>query len=288
MKTSLQAGLITLGAVLLFVGLRSMPDTECTFLHYQSPSISADGIEFCGDDNPTFLNLDRLSFPVKMNLDYEEPLFAGQEAYFTLSLETSEGKIILPHELAVTHTRQLHVLVVDQSLEDYHHVHPEALGPSGQWGFSFLPAHSGRYRIFAEFVPLRTKQKVIGDVELMVLPPPDGTSPMSVPKRTANISLNIESSPATLSTAVENSFILKFADSVKLEPVMGAFGHMVAFDEDLSGFAHLHPKYTGAEIAERPELSFAFNTPKAGKYRLWAQVKIAGEELFYPFDITVQ
>ena len=29
-----------------------------------------------------------------------------------------------------------------------------------------------------------------------------------------------------------------------LEPVMGAFAHLVTFDEALSGFAHLHPMET--------------------------------------------
>ncbi|WOO41058.1 hypothetical protein [Rubellicoccus peritrichatus] len=288
MTTKLQIGLITGIAALLFVGLRSMPDTECTFLHYQSPSVSVDGIEFCGDDNPTFIDLDRLSFPVKMDMSFEEPVISGQEAFFALTLETSEGKILHPYELAITHTKRLHVLVVDESLDDYHHVHPEPLGPSGQWGFSFTPQKAGRYRVFAEFVPSRTQQKVIGDFEFRVIPAEDGVISRSGGSEPVAIELDMESTPAQLSTAVENSFAIKFGQAVELEPVMGALGHMVAFDEALSGFAHLHPKYTGAEKAEQPELSFAFNTAKAGKYRLWAQVKISGEERFFPFDIVVQ
>ena len=30
-------------------------------------------------------------------------------------------------------------------------------------------------------------------------------------------------------------------DDLPLRPVMGAFAHMVAFETDLKGFAHLHP-----------------------------------------------
>lgn len=288
MTKKLQFGLITGVAALLFVGLRSMPDTECTFLHYQSPSVSVDGIEFCGDDNPTFIDLDQLSFPVTMDMSFEEPILSGQEAFFTLTLITSEDKVLLPYELAVTHTERLHVLIVDESLEDYHHVHPEPLGPSGQWGFSFIPENTGRYRVFAEFVPSRTQQKVIADAEFKVLPAPNQVVTKQNKIEPMTVKLAMESTPAQLSTAVENSFAIKFGQPLELEPVMGALGHMVAFDEDLSGFAHLHPKYTGAEKAEHPELSFAFNTAKPGKYRLWAQVKISGEERFFPFDVVVQ
>jgi len=46
---------------------------------------------------------------------------------------------------------------------------------------------------------------------------------------------------------------------VPLEPVMGAFAHLVAFDETRSGFAHLHPMETDllkTPDATRPALSF--------------------------------
>ena len=73
---------------------------------------------------------------------------------------------------------------------------------------------------------------------------------------------------------------------------MGAFAHMVAFDGELKGFAHLHPEENLLPVGEgdlhEGPLSFTFTPPKQGLYRLWAQVRFAGEpETFIPFDLKV-
>jgi hypothetical protein len=77
-----------------------------------------------------------------------------------------------------------------------------------------------------------------------------------------------------------------------LRPVMGAFAHMVAFDPELRGFAHLHPLENilpaDASDSHQGALTFSFNPPKNGFYRLWAQVRIGEEaETFIPFDLKV-
>jgi hypothetical protein len=77
---------------------------------------------------------------------------------------------------------------------------------------------------------------------------------------------------------------------VPLEPVMGAFAHLVAFDEARSGFAHLHPMET--DLLQRPEatrpvLHFRLTIPRAGRYVIWAQVNLGGRETFVPFRIGV-
>ena len=75
-----------------------------------------------------------------------------------------------------------------------------------------------------------------------------------------------------------------------LEPVMGAFAHLVAFDEARSGFAHLHP--AEADLLKKPDatnpaLSFKLTIPRAGRYVIWAQVNLGGREEFVPFDLAV-
>jgi hypothetical protein len=72
--------------------------------------------------------------------------------------------------------------------------------------------------------------------------------------------------------------------------VMGAFAHLVAFDEGRSGFAHLHPAQvdlTQALDPVRPELTFKLTIPQPGRYVIWSQVMIAGQEIFAPFWIDV-
>ena len=77
---------------------------------------------------------------------------------------------------------------------------------------------------------------------------------------------------------------------VPLEPIMGAFAHLVAFDEARSGFAHLHPNETDLARppdAVAPRLTFKVTIPHAGRYAIWAQVKLGGREDYAPFWVEV-
>ena len=75
-----------------------------------------------------------------------------------------------------------------------------------------------------------------------------------------------------------------------LGPVMGAFAHLVAFDEARSGFAHLHPMEADVTVppdAIHPVLNFKITIPRAGRYVIWAQIDLAGRETFLPFWFDV-
>jgi hypothetical protein len=79
---------------------------------------------------------------------------------------------------------------------------------------------------------------------------------------------------------------------LELQEVMGASAHLVAFDSDRSGFAHLHPIEDASPVstpdASQPrDLSFSLYLTDPGPYRLWAQVKVDGRERYAPFDFTV-
>ncbi len=80
-------------------------------------------------------------------------------------------------------------------------------------------------------------------------------------------------------------------DFSKLEPVMGAFAHMVAFPTDLGSVTHVHPM--GAEPktkAERggPELSFHVEPDKPGFQKFFLQTQIGGKEKFAAFGLNVE
>jgi hypothetical protein len=77
----------------------------------------------------------------------------------------------------------------------------------------------------------------------------------------------------------------------KLEPVMGAFAHMVAFPTDLGSVTHVHPM--GAEPktnAERggPELSFHVEADKPGFQKFFLQTQIGGKEKYAAFGLNVE
>jgi hypothetical protein len=65
-----------------------------------------------------------------------------------------------------------------------------------------------------------------------------------------------------------------------LEPVMGAFAHVVGFTEDYNSVLHVHPMgKEPSNDAERggPKLEFHIEPEKAGFVKLFAQVRIGGK-----------
>ncbi len=97
---------------------------------------------------------------------------------------------------------------------------------------------------------------------------------------------------------------------VPLEPYMGMLGHAVICREDGRVFVHLHPQGTVSMTAQallagraglmsmpampmpaaggdRGEVSFPYEFPEPGRYRIWVQVKSAGQILTGVFDVEV-
>lgn len=281
----------------LFIGayfvLRALPDAQCGFLHYEEV-VNADGeVEFCATNHAGFLDLSRLQYPVQMELDAGENVNLGEALEVVLTLETDGGMAIAPHELAVTHTEKMHVMLVDPSLEDYHHVHPEAEGFSGQYRFSFTPQRSGPYRVFTEVVPLRTRRQVIatGVIETVGEPTAPTFQALDI-SEVGGLRFELSGLPEQMSTGRDYRFELDVLDSsgapAVLESIMGAKGHMVAFDAEQRGFAHMHPIDSIAGAVGSDDLAFMFNVPNPGWYRVFAQVQVGGQEVFGRFDLLVE
>ena len=291
----LKIGLLTLFFGGLYFVLRALPDAQCGFLHYEE-IIHPDGtVEYCATNHAGFLDLTVLKYPVNMNLLLEGTPVKGSEQAVTLELLTPGGMPIAPHELAITHTEKMHVMLIDPSLTDYHHVHPQPQGISGKYSFKFTPKQAGAYRVFAEIVPLRTRRQVIavGTIEVK------GAQENAVFEQRTESNVDgvhfvLRGAPPSLRTNNDYRFDLDVLDAkgnaVALEEIMGAMGHMVAFDAERKGFAHMHPiESVLSEKSARSdtELGFLFNIPNPGWYRLFAQIQVAGREIFGSFDLKV-
>jgi hypothetical protein len=287
---------LTLVFVAAYFVLRSLPDAQCGFLHYEEV-VNADGtIEFCATNHAGFLDMTRLKYPVEMNISLGDGAAVGVAQEVTLELLTSGGMSMAPHELALTHTKKMHVMLVDPSLQDYHHVHPQADGFNGQYTFEFTPNRAGKYQVFTEVVPLRTRRQIIatGTIEVAGI-----ASTMQFERQIESVVDGLRFSlvdmpTERMRTGVDYRLELEVtaADGsiVELQDVMGAPGHMVAFDAAGKGFAHMHPmgSVVSARSLESPELVFLFKVPNPGWYRVFAQVKVSGREVFGHFNLEVE
>ena len=298
--------LITVAAVVIFFALRVLPTgTNLSHMDFRVDPKAGNVIEFCDPSNPQFIPVVAARSPVTMAIAAAEPPVAGREVRAVVTLKTGSGKAVAPEDLIVTHTRPLHLLIVDPSLSDYQHVHPTPLAP-GEWEFSFAPQAGGTYRVFADFTPAATGRGLYSSVDLTVAGPEIAAAPdmvtaagrVSVPHRSrverdgVVFELTTIQPVARVGQPIDLQFAMSRPDGrdIALEPVMGAFAHLVAFDEARSGFAHLHP----AEVdllqrpdAKKPVLNFKLTIPKPGDYTVWAQLNVGGSETFVPFMVSV-
>lgn len=290
---------ITAAAAAIFAGLRLLPTgTSLSHMDFRLESKGVSSIEFCDPLNPQFIPVVAARSPVTMTIAGAEAAAAGREVQAVVSLHTGSGKPIAPEDLLVTHTRRLHLLIVDPTLSDYQHLHPEPTRRPGEWAFAFTPRRDGVYRVFADFTPAATGRGLYASADLAVSA--SGAAATTGARRPGEtlergghrFTLAVQPRPARAGRPIDLSFTVARQDGtpVKLDLVMGAYAHLVAFDAARSGFAHLHP--VEAESAKPREasaavLNFKLTIPRAGPYTVWAQVILDGREEFVPFALEV-
>lgn len=292
-----QVAWITLAAVTLYLTVRLLPTgTNLSHMDFRPGGSS---VEFCDPANPQFIPVIAVRSPVTMTLVSAENASVGHEVRLLAVLKTASGKPITPEDLLVVHTQRLHLLVIDPALSDYQHLHPQPGKNAGEWEFLFTPRRAGLYRIFADFTPAATARGLYASAELMVDERP-GDVPETI--TTANnrtyenlgytFELQTVAEPWKAGRMIDLTFAVSRRDGgpVTLQPVMGAFAHLVAFDAARSGYAHLHPNeidLTRPLDPRRPLLSFKITIPRPGRYVIWSQVILEGREVFAPFWFDV-
>lgn len=291
-RTTLIISFAALGA---FFALRSLPDTACGFMHLHDQPVSSDGLEYCAPNEVAmFANPGEIRFPVTASLEPDTALVAGKTTRIQLKLTGPGGKILLPHEIAISHTKPVHLLVADPTLDAYRHIHPTAEGTGGDWSFDFTPVSGGEHVFFIDCVHALTRRKQIMRVAL----PVEGATGVPAPlhgltaESADGVALLLSVSPEEAKVGDDIDLHLRFTGKagapVSLTPVMAAYAHLVAFDTERKGFAHLHPMQTGHERDAAPALRFRLRADKPGRYRLWAQYDTGSGERFTPFDIVVK
>ncbi|MBW7894556.1 MAG: hypothetical protein H3C27_05525 [Opitutaceae bacterium] len=286
-------------AIALYVFFRFMP-TGTNLNHMDFRVEGENVIEMCDPLAPQFLPVVNVRSPVSLKLTTAAPPVAGQPVEATLTLTTASGKPIEPADLLTVHTKLLHLLVIDPHLLDYHHVHPQPTREPGRWAFQFTPRYGGVYRVFADFTPAATGLSLYANTEVAVSGEPAAAEIVAAaqqPSWQAEVAGHrFEFAPATgwIKAGEMTDLTLRVTrpdgGEVPLQPIMGAFAHVVAFDEARTGFAHMHPLQSDLAVRpdpRHPELTFQLSVPQAGRYVSWAQVDIGGTEVFAPFWFDV-
>ena len=295
MRRSLQISLITAGCLAAYVVLRSLPVEKCEFLHYGDYVNSEGVIEGCGYEETEFFHMADIRFPIIATLTPLADPQVGEPLVLTLELVTTTGKPIKWEEIAVSHTERVHAMVVDPSLEDYQHLHPQPAGPPGTYVLELTPRRAGYYSVYLDFIPLISSRRTLLECGFDVSGPAGKAQPASRFDFTDG-KLEFRFIPAStdLVTGVDLFFTLDVTtvdgSPTRFEPVMDSYAHVVAFDAAGTGFAHLHPQnpFIDGQDPLNPELEFAFRFDQPGHYRVWAQVIVNGRQVFAPFDLMIE
>ena len=218
----------------------------------------------------------------------------GQPLTCSLTLFTTTGKPIRWEEIAVSHTERVHAMVVDPSLQDYQHVHPQPAGPEGHYLVEMTPRKAGPYKVYLDFIPLTTNRRTLLETGFAVAGTPgEPATGIRLEQSEEGMRYEFVSLNERLVTGEELTFRLEVEPTdgspTRFTPVMDSYAHVVAFDGARTGFAHLHPvnPLVTGQNPENPDLRFPFKFDQPGYYRVWTQFIVNGQHTFVPFDLMI-
>ena len=165
----------------------------------------------------------------------------------------------------VEHTKRMHLIVVRRDLTNFQHLHPTQQ-PDGSWSVPLRIDEPGSYRVFADFSHDDTPTTLASDLSV------DGAATLEpLPAATATATTDgytVRKQSKRIGDETELSFtILHAGKPVKVQPYLGANGHLVALREGDLAFLHVHPTNG---------VTFESTFPTTGRYRLFLQFKHDG------------
>jgi|GEM_PF-865294 hypothetical protein len=226
-------------------------------------------------------------------------LTKGQESTVTLRLKSAvSGKPLTPAELMEVHTEKVHALIIDPQLKDYTHAHPVAIDVPGEYTFAFTPQTDCTYRLWADVTPVKGTQ----EYAVVDIPGKEGCGTLAIDKTeiataTADgftVNLKLPEAALTIGKAEELSFEITNAAGeavTGLEPLMGAYAHVVGFYDDNRTIAHMHPMGAEPKASDdrgQSPIKVHFKPERDGFVKLYMQIQLEGKIHVFPFGVTVQ
>jgi hypothetical protein len=202
------------------------------------------------------------------------------------------------------HGKLMHLFLVrEPGLDAFAHLHPVPKGTRERFEVALPALPAGRYRVYGDIVHESGFPQTLTDVvEIPAIPGGPATDPDDSWHLEGNGGLTWLKTPLVAGREVD----LRFEAKVPLEPYMGMMGHAVITRPDGEVFVHLHPvgsfSMASQQAFERKlgvapahahshqavsAVSFPYEFPRPGRYRIWVQVKSGGRVVTGAFDAEV-
>lgn len=195
-----------------------------------------------------------------------------------ISLQDDTGKPV--DELEINHEKLLHLIIVNEELDQYYHLHPEKVG-EGKFEVANHPLSEGAYKAFIDIKPKNLNYEVT-PVAFQVGEESHGHASLFADKELIQTieGETVELEVSSLESAQDVTLSFKLDES-KLEQYLGAAGHVVILDEKADNYLHVHPLNESEPVFETH-----FDQP--GIYKIWAEFKQDGKVRVFPFVIEIQ
>jgi hypothetical protein len=202
----------------------------------------------------------------------------------------------------VIRDRRMHVIVVDQALETFAHLHPEQLD-DGSWSVVHTLPRPGFYRAVVQFSPFSGLPQELartfatagygGDLGASRRPPGTGSARSRMAGDT-RVALVMDPDPARAGLTGKLRYDLTASGQpvTDLEPYDGGWGQAVVLGEDGLEFVRADAiEGVPADVIDPrggPTLRFDVTFPRSGRYRTWLQFKRHGVVWTVPFTVEAQ
>ena len=194
-------------------------------------------------------------------------------------------------------TRPLHLYLVRDDFSGYEHLHPELTGDT--WTARVNVPDGGAYRLYAEFTPrgragtghptvLGLPFVIAGDTRYVPLPAPASRASVD--------GFTVTRLDGTAHLGAGRAAIVRFqvtdragAPVPTLEPYLGAYAHVSAFEVFTQGLTHLHPAVAAGATAAPADATLVFHAQFAnrGEQRLFLQFSAGGKVRQVAFTVFV-
>jgi hypothetical protein len=225
------------------------------------------------------------------------PLATDKPAEVQITLRDIHGAALGEEQLLETHTRKLHALVIDSALADYQHEHPVATGERGQFRMTFTPRNTGDYFLWLDLLPAATRRdeslRVILRGTNAALPAPVLSTQTEYVVEGMRFELQFDEPSVRSGQTIATRLRVSGENGrpfFALEPLMGAFAHVVGFLDDRQTYLHVHSLGSTPKAEQRggPEVPFLFIVPRSGHLKMFVQTRVRGKILLSQFSFPVE
>jgi hypothetical protein len=193
-------------------------------------------------------------------------------------------------DYTVSHTKELHLIVVRRDLTGFQHVHP-VRDAAGTWSVRLDLRNAGDYRVFADFVPAGGQPLTLGaDLHVAGRYDPQPLPPASSTTTVDGYTVTLSGEPtAGAASELTLSVSRDGAPVTDLQPYLGAYGHLVALRAEDLAYLHVHPMGEPGDgvTPAGPQIGFHTAFPSAGAYRLYLDFQHQNVVHTAEFTVTV-